>query len=97
MKPPIYRGPYGDKPIESKHHRLMNDLAEELDNRFNGIGLARRRDTAFVLMVFPFGVSGEQGGRVNYISNGVRREDMVALFRNQADYFEASLAEKKKR
>jgi hypothetical protein len=80
---------YGDRPIEPKHHELMNTLAKTLDEVFNGERRGNHRQTAFVLMVFPFG--REPGGRVNYISNGVHREDMVTLFRDQAEYFEASI------
>lgn len=93
MKEPRHPEAYGDRPIEAAHHELMNTLAKTLDEVFNGEPMKPGRKTAFVLMVFPFG--REPGGRVNYISNGVRREDMVTLFRDQAEYFEASLREKK--
>jgi hypothetical protein len=84
---------YGDRPIEARHRDLMNTLAATLDEVFNGDMRGNHRQTAFVLMVFPFG-SDPQGGRVNYISNGVNRDDMVTLFREQAAYFEASIKEK---
>lgn len=95
MKEPRHPEAYGDRPIEPQHHELMNTVAVTLDEIFNGEPMKPGRKVAFVLMVFPFERRPEDGGRVNYISNGVRREDMVALFRNQADYFEASLKEKK--
>lgn len=68
-------------PIQSKHRALMNDLAAELDTRFNGPalpGLPRKSKVGFVLLAFEFGKT--EGGRVNYISNG-EREDMISAMR----------------
>ena len=69
------------KPIESKHHQMMNALATVIDEALNGpelTGLPRRKHLGFVLLVAEFGKI--DGGRVNYISNG-EREDMVAMLR----------------
>ena len=69
-------------PIETKHHQLMNDLAHELDDRFNPPhlpGLPRgERTTGFFLAVFDFNTNGE-GGRFNYISNAYRLDVRVLL------------------
>ena len=61
----------GDRPIEARHHRMMNTLAQTLDELFNGEATGADRQTGFVLMVFPFG-NGE--GRANYISNANRAD-----------------------
>lgn len=57
------------KPIPPEFHKLMNDLARELDERFNpsplpGLG-ERKRTVGFFLTTFEF----DKHGRFNYISN----------------------------
>lgn len=68
-------------PIEPQFHTMMNDLAAELDEAFNGKalpGLPRTRKIGFALLAFNFG--DYSGGRVNYISNA-GREDMIAAMK----------------
>ena len=58
------------QPIPPEFHKLMNELARELDERFNpplpGMGGARGpRKVGFFLTCFEF----NKMGRFNYISN----------------------------
>ena len=77
----------GDGPIEPGYVRMMNDVAHALDIAFNGNSEGGvDRTTGFVLLVFPY---GDDSGRCNYISNGAGRDDIIRLFREQADRFEA--------
>ena len=55
-------------PIQSEHREVMNGVARALSDMFPGC--------TFVLLIAP--PEGPAGGRVNYISNGERR-DMVAV------------------
>jgi len=75
----------GDGPIESKHFKMMNAVAEALDITFNGRAGGPDREIGFVLMVFPY---GENIGRCNYISNGADRKDVVALMKEMIARFE---------
>lgn len=75
----------GDGPIEDQYHALMNGLARALDETFNEGCLAGERHTGFVLLAFPF---GDVGSRVNFISNGAGRTDLVCLFKEMIARFE---------
>ncbi|WGM45276.1 hypothetical protein KOAAANKH_00137 [Brevundimonas sp. NIBR10] len=77
-------------PIEPKYRATLNDLAHELDDRFNPPplpGLPRRgeRKVGFFLAVFDFNTNGE-GGRFNYISNADRLDVRVLLREMQARF-----------
>lgn len=87
----------GDKPIEEKHLRMMRTVAGALDEMFNGENAGPRakgepdkRETGFVLLVFPFDRMETRGGdsRCNFISNGADRKDVVALFKEMVARFE---------
>lgn len=79
----------GDAPLEPKFHKMMNALAQSLDEIFNGDKGGAERETGFVLLVFPF--TGPDGrkyqGRANYISNA-NRADIVVLLKEQLARFE---------
>ncbi len=75
----------GDGPIEEGLILQMNAVAHGLDMIFNGDNKGTDRKIGFVLLVFPF---GDDSGRCNYISNGARRSDIVALMREQIQRFE---------
>lgn len=75
----------GDAPIEARFRQRMNELARELDRRFNGAAKGPDRETGFVLLCFPF---GDPAGRCNFISNGADRRDIVTLFREMIARFE---------
>lgn len=74
----------GDGPIEPQYEQQMVELAQLLNEYFNGDLRGPARQTGFVLLVFPF---HNHGGRANYISNGADREDIIALFTQQIARF----------
>lgn len=76
----------GDAPIQQKYHDMMNAVAGGLDQVFNGDAKGAKRETGFVLLVFPFGDAG--GARCNFISNGADREDVVTLMKEMIARFE---------
>lgn len=71
------------EPIEPEFYEMMNALAHGLDELFNGA--QRPKKVGFVLLSFYFG--DQQGGRVNYISNG-KREDIVTALKELLARFE---------
>jgi hypothetical protein len=75
----------GDAPIEPEYRELMNRIAHGLDEAFNGDAKGDKRQTGFILLVFPF---GNNDGRCNYISNGADRRDVVTMFKEQIKHFE---------
>ena len=75
----------GDAPIEKQYMQTMRELAQLLDQAFNGNSKVIDRKTGFVLLVFPF---NNHGGRCVYISNGADRRDIAVLLREQAARFE---------
>lgn len=75
-----------DEEISARYREEMNMLAKALDYTMNGGKTGDDRDTGFVLLVFPFGEEIE--GRVNYISNGANRKDIVILMREMIARFE---------
>lgn len=56
------------QPIEPRHRKAMNDVAEVLAEVFTGQG--------FVLLVFPL---NDAVGRMNYISNAERGDVVKAM------------------
>lgn len=74
----------GDGPIEPQYIEKMRDLANILDDFFNGDLRGQDRHTGFCLMVFRF---GDAGGRANYISNA-ERSDVVTMLKEQLARFE---------
>lgn len=75
----------GDAPIQSEYLDRMNAIARALDQSLNGDARGDDRKVGFVLLVFEY---GEHEGRCNYISNGARREDIVAMMKEQIKRFE---------
>jgi hypothetical protein len=73
-------------PIEDKHLVEMNDLARFLDERFNGPLRGKHRPYGFVLLVFDYGDA--KAGRMNYISNGADRADIVVALKEMVANFE---------
>jgi hypothetical protein len=74
------------EPIEEQHHTHMNAIASALDKALNGEAHGSQRKIGFVVLVFPFGEHVD--GRVNYISNGANRKDVVLLFKEMIARFE---------
>lgn len=75
----------GNKPIEKKFEKAMNNLAAFVDDYLNGDRDPRK--TGFVLLVFPF---DDGPGRCNYISNA-EREDVIVLLKEQLNHFEGGV------
>jgi hypothetical protein len=75
----------GDAPIEPQYLEKMHAVAAALDELFNGDAKGDKRETGFVVMVFPF---GDVTGRCNYISNGADRRDIVTLMKEMIARFE---------
>jgi hypothetical protein len=66
-------------PIQEQYRAQMNELAHMIDEWLNGPMLPGiPPKLGFLLLVAEFGRI--EGGRVNYISNGERR-DMIAMLR----------------
>jgi hypothetical protein len=75
----------GDQPIEHRYHQQMVEIARLIDEKLNGPNCpVNERKTGFVVMTFPF---GESAGRCNYISNGINRDDVVRLMKEQIARF----------
>ena len=66
-----------DSKIQKQYREAMNQLAADLDTIFNGQAKGKDRQTCFVLLISPF--DGPPGQRVNFISNGQRKEVVVML------------------
>ena len=62
-------------PIETKHHAIMNGLAQAINDALNGE--ERPNKIGFCLHVFQIGQT--EGGRVNYISNCDREDMLIAM------------------
>ena len=78
----------GDAPVDEKYHQQMVAIAQTLDEFFNEGVKGRKRQTGFVLMVYPFNDEGRTDGRCNYISNGADRRDVVTLMKEMIARFE---------
>lgn len=70
-------------PIVAEQRKLMNVIANVLDEFFNKD--QENKQVAFVLLTAKFGEY--EGGRVNYISNG-NREDIVSMMKELIARFE---------
>jgi hypothetical protein len=75
-----------DTEIEERYRELMNQIARGLDGVFNGDKKGADRHTGFVLLVFPFGE--DPTNRVNYISNGSDRKEVVIMLKEMIRRFE---------
>ena len=69
----------GDAPIQQRYRKIMNKLARKIDGYLNAGTRGPSRKTGFVLLVFPYG--DDPQGRVNYISNGADRKDIIVLMK----------------
>jgi Mor family transcriptional regulator len=77
-----------DEQITERYRRDMNVLAGLLDHQFNGD--ARPKRVAFVLLITEF---DNMAGRVNYISNG-ERKDIVVMLKEILARFEGQAEQK---
>lgn len=65
------------EPISPELRKMMQMLAEALDEALNG--KVRPKKVGFALLTYNFGEEIEGTGRVNYIGNGKREDVLVAL------------------
>jgi hypothetical protein len=72
-------------PIEEKYREQMNAIARALDHAINSDIPTEAKRIGFVLLVFPF---NDHTGRVNYISNGANRRDIIKMFQELILRFE---------
>lgn len=75
----------GDAPAEAQYYEKMKAVTQAIDEFFNGDKKGDARPIGFILMVFPF---GDIEGRVNYMSNGADRADVVTLMKEMIARFE---------
>lgn len=75
-------------PVDQEYRDMMQAIVTVLDDSFNRGAKGDARKVGFCLLVFPFGEEPE--GRINYVSNGARREDMITALRELADRFEGT-------
>lgn len=76
-------------PIDPKFHQMMNELARELDVRFNGQFCAPAdKKIGFFLALYPF----NEEGRFNYISN-TDALDVRAMLKNVTARIEGRMSE----
>jgi len=64
-------------PISPQFRVGMNDIANVLDDAFNGN--VRPKKVGFALLVYNLGEDLTGTGRLNYIGNGKREDMLVAL------------------
>lgn len=64
-------------PIQVAYRKRLNDLAQMLDEQFNG-STGPQSGGRIVFSIFLAEAGNMEGGRVNYISNG-HREDMISM------------------
>lgn len=75
-------------PIDKKHRKKMNTLAEFLDTRFNGMLRGSARKIGFTLLIFPL----KAPGRMNYLCNA-NRADMIASMKQLISQWEGEVPE----
>jgi len=66
-------------------------LAAGLDKIFNGTDRTEPKTIGFILLVFPFGETSFEG-RVNYVSNGADRKDMIIMMKEMIARFEGRVS-----
>ena len=87
-KSTIFEQRLGDAPIEPQYREQMERMAITLDELLNGEATGKDRKMGFLLMVFPY---NDHQGRVNYMSNGANREDVIILMKEQIARFEGRM------
>ena len=63
----------------------MNEIMRRLDELFKQGKKGKDRDVGLVLWVFPY---HDHDGRVNYISNGADRKDIIVMMKELIARFE---------
>ena len=67
-------------PIGEEYRKRMHALASVIDEFFNGPDKGHDRKTGFMVLIFPFGLTGDAlKDRINYISNAERSDMLTAM------------------
>jgi len=79
-----------DSEVSAEYKEQMIKVVRLFDTIFNGEARGADRKVGFVLLAFPFDNGGNQEllQKLNYMSNGARREDIVCLFKEMIARFE---------
>jgi hypothetical protein len=75
-------------PLDPRYQDKLVAMARTLEELLNEGARGNDRKIGFCILMFPFGEVPD--GRINYVSNGARREDMIGAFRELADRFEGT-------
>jgi hypothetical protein len=75
----------GTEPLEARLEKIMMGVANHCDVVLNPDQEGPDRKLGFVLLVFPFNAAG---GKVNYLTNGADRAEIIRLMQAQIDGFE---------
>ena len=65
-------------PVDEQYAQQMEALARGIDLILNGEDPAVPKTVGFALLIFPFGET-PSSDRINYMSNGVRADMIIAL------------------
>ena len=76
---------YGDGPIAPEYREKMIAVIKTVDEFVNDNKRGKDREIGIVVLMFPF---GDGPGRCNFMSNGVARQDLVALMKEMIARFE---------
>tara|TARA_R110000744_G_scaffold63234_2_gene130091 strand:+ start:1269 stop:1757 length:489 start_codon:yes stop_codon:yes gene_type:complete len=74
----------GTEPLERQFQDIMMGMANHCDAALNPGQEGPARKVGFVLLVFPF---GQEDGKVNYLTNGADRAEIIRLMQAQVDGF----------
>jgi hypothetical protein len=75
----------GDAPVEAEYHEKLTAIMRVLDEFLNDGAKGDARKTGLVVLMFPY---GDAAGRVNFMSNGADRRDVLLLFKEMVARFE---------
>jgi hypothetical protein len=64
-----------EQPVDEEYREMLKQVAQALDEFFNRD--MNNKTVAFTLLIAPFGKA--EGGRVNYVSNADRRDNIQLM------------------
>lgn len=77
----------GDAPVSAEYRDMLNKVMAAVDQSFNGTARGKDRKVGIVMLLFPYG-EVDDNARVNFISNGANRKDLVVLMKEMIARFE---------
>lgn len=78
----------GDGPVQEQYHAQMRAIMETLDDFMNPGLKGDKRKVGITVLIYPFNDLGDGEGRVNYMSNGADRKDVVVMMKEMIRRFE---------